>query len=117
MTDQVVGKIGNPEIAKQASKGGKARASKRLTLEKVQGALGALATPEDAQRHLKQIVDWCGAGLIRPGLAGAMVRGVEQWVKAFDVGVSRDRVRQLERRVAELTKQIEAAARAQGAKL
>lgn len=80
----------------------------KLTLEDVTAVLGALDTPEDAKRWLRQLTLWTSAGKIAGVPAGACVRAVAEWQKVYDAALDRDRIKQLEATVrdleAELTK-------------
>ena len=50
---------GNPDIARHASEGGRAKARRtRLTLERVESELGSLESVEDAMRRLDRHVSF-----------------------------------------------------------
>jgi hypothetical protein len=97
---------GNPGIRHYASAGGKAKAARRLTPERVEAALGQLATPEDAKRQLRQLVLWGASGLLAGTVLNGSVRGLEVWLKAHAEQVDVERVKQLEQRVRELDAEL-----------
>ena len=75
---------GNPDIARHAVDGGKAKARNRLTLDRVEAAFGPLEAIADAQRRLERLGVWAAAGLLTGSVAGAAVRSVEVWLKAHE---------------------------------
>jgi HAMP domain-containing protein len=86
---------GNPDIARHAVDGGKAKARNRLTLDKVEAAFGSLKTVEDAQRRLERLGTWAAAGMMAGSVAGAAVRSVEVWLKAQESKLTREVVEDL----------------------
>jgi hypothetical protein len=97
---------GNPDIARHAVDGGKAKARARLTLDKVEAAFGPLDTLEDAQRRLERLCVWAAAGLLTGSVAGAAVRSVEVWLKAHESRLTREVVETLRTEVARLKGQL-----------
>lgn len=83
---------------------GKAR--KRLTLADVEDALGPLETEQDAKRRLGLLGVWLTAGLVSGSQGGAAVRSVEVWLKAHAEQVDRDRLREAEKKVRELEREL-----------
>jgi len=75
---------------------------RRLTLEDVERDLPPLDSPEHVRAGLQLIQRWAAAGMLPGAVAGAMVRGAEVWLKLHEHELDRDRVRGLERRIAEL---------------
>ncbi len=75
---------GNSNIAKQASKGGKAKAHRKLTLERVERELPPLTDLESAMLRLDRIGLWAAAGMLTGSVAGAVVRSVEVWIRGHE---------------------------------
>ena len=97
---------GNPDIAKHAAEGGRAKARRRLTLAQVEAELGTLDTLEDAQHRLDKIGLWALAGLLAGSVAGSAVRSVEVWVKTHESRLTQEVVTDLRQRLDELEAQI-----------
>ena len=96
--------LGRPEgIARYSQEGARRSRLRRrkLVLEEVELALGALATVEDAQRWLRTIVVWGAAGLIPGTMANACASCVREWLKAHDMTRVAGRIRELERQIAQ----------------
>ena len=85
---------------------GAARRTKRLTLEQVETALGPLETEHDAKRRLERLGVWCAAGLVSGSQGGAAVRATEQWLKAHSEELDRERLREAEKRVKLLEREL-----------
>ena len=71
---------GNREIAKHSREGGRAKARRRLALERVENELGPLTTVEDAMRRLDRLGLWIAAGMLTGSAGSAAVRSVEVWL-------------------------------------
>ena len=83
----------NPHMGRHASAGGKAKARRQLTLERVEEEFGRLETPQDAKRRLALLSTWTAAGMLPSSVAGSAVRAVEVWVKAFEADIATARGR------------------------
>jgi hypothetical protein len=100
----------NPHIGAHAASGGRAKASKHLTVEKVQAAFGGpLQTPEDAKRRLELIGEWTCGGLLPGSVAGSACRSVEVWLKCYESEIDRERLKTAEARIGELEAEVAAA--------
>ena len=78
-----VGMTFDSERAKEAgSRGGKAKAANRLTLERVTTELGSLESVDDAMRRLDRLNVWIAAGLLSGSAGSAAVPSIEVWIKA-----------------------------------
>ncbi len=84
-------------------KGGRPR---KLRVNDVEEALGALDTLEDAGRWLRQIGIWAAAGKLSGAVANACVRSVEVWLKTHESKLTRQVVDDLKGRLAELEGQL-----------
>jgi len=84
-----------------------AQVRRRLTLEDVEDTLGALDTPADAKRQLRQLVLWGASGLLAGTVLNGSVRGLEVWLKAHAEEVDLERMKQLEQRVRELEAELQ----------
>ena len=82
-----------------------------LTLEDVTQELGALDTPGDAKRWLRQIVLWGTSGLIPGTMAQAGASCVREWLKAHAEEFDAARVKALEHRIRELEGELRQAGR------
>ena len=96
----------NPEIAKYASAGGKAKAALRLSLERVEAELPPLTDLESAMRRLDIVARWALAGLVPGAIASAAVRSCEVWIRGHDAKLTREVVDQLRGRLEELEGQL-----------
>ncbi len=96
----------NPEIAIHASAGGKAKARRHLTLERVEGELGPLDALEDVNRWLHRIGLWGAAGLLPGVVLGGLVRTCEIKLRVLEHEVTREVVEQLRSRLEELESQV-----------
>src|SRR2546427_791164 len=73
----------NPDIAKHASVGGRAKAALRLRAEDVV-ALGPLKEPGDAKRWLAAAFEWAATGKVPGSRALAMVGAIREWGKLHE---------------------------------
>lgn len=97
----------DPERAREAGRrGGKAKAARRLTLDRVERELPPMDSPEQVRAGLQIVQRWAAAGLLPGVVAGACVRAAEAWLKVHEHELDRDRVRGLERRIAELEAEL-----------
>ena len=85
----------NPQIASQASKGGRAAARRRLTLERVESELGALETVSDAMRRLDRLNLWISAGMLSGSQGSAAVRSIEVWLRGHESRMTEQVVEEL----------------------
>lgn len=100
------------ERAREAGrKGGRARARKRLTLDRVEEEFGPLDTPDDAKRRLDVLGRWIASGLLAGAPGGAAVRSVEVWLRGYEAELDRDRLKAAEKRIAELESELARARR------
>jgi hypothetical protein len=88
------------------SKGGKAKARRKLTLERVEVELPPMESPEAIVRRLEIISAWATAGMISGTVAHACVRSCEVGLKAFEARLSREIVEKLRARLKELEGQM-----------
>jgi hypothetical protein len=79
-----------------------AEVRRKLTLTDIEQQVGDLRTVEDAMRWLKLAFLWSAAEKIAGSRALAMVGAIREWQKCYDSALARDRVKALERRIAEL---------------
>jgi hypothetical protein len=99
----------DPVLAKAAArKGGLAKASRKLTLPRVETELGALDTLEDVNRWLHRIGLWGAAGLLPGVVLGGLVRTCEIKLRALEAETTREVVDQLRARLEELEGQLRA---------
>lgn len=91
-------------IAAHAKLGGQrsAEARRKLTLPDIEEALGDLETVEDAQRWLRLAFVWSAAEKITGSRSLGMVGAIREWLKCYEAGLTRDRIRSLERELAHL---------------
>ncbi len=93
---------GNREIAKHARTGGRAKARRRLTLDRVETELGQLETPEDAMRRLDRLGLWITAGMLSGSAGSAAVRSVEVWLRGHESKLTERVVEELQADVSRL---------------
>ena len=101
----------NPHIGDHAAAGGRAKARRRLTLERVEAELGELAGLEDAQRWLRRLALWAAGGLLPGAVAGACNRSVEVWLRAYESRLTQEVVDDLRARLETLEAQVKERAR------
>lgn len=87
-------------------RGGKAKARRTLTLERVEADLPPMNSPEAIVRRLEIISAWASAGMISGSVAHACVRSCEVGLKAFEARLSREIVEKLRSRLKELEEQM-----------
>jgi hypothetical protein len=71
-------------------------------------AMPPLDSPENCKRRLEVIQDMTLRGLLAGSAAGAAVRSCEAWLKAYQTEIDRNRMRELERQIETLEKQLAA---------
>ena len=76
--------MANPEIFKYAGEGGRAKARRKLNLERVEQELPPLTDLESAMLRLDRIGLWAAAGMLTGSVAGAVVRSVEVWIRGHE---------------------------------
>jgi hypothetical protein len=89
-----------------AAKSHSNRARRRLTLDRVEAELPAMDSPEHVRAGLQRVQRWAAAGLLPGVVANSLVRAAEVWLKLHEHELDRDRVRGLERRIAELEAEL-----------
>ena len=94
--------MSNPDIAHQASKGGKAAARRRLTLERVERELPPLDSLENAMTRLDRVGLWAATGMLTGSVASAVVRSVEVWIRGHESQLTREIVETLRKDVSRL---------------
>ena len=94
--------MANPLIGKHASKGGRAAARRKLTLERVERELGPLDTVDDAMRRLDRLGLWITAGMLTGSAGSAAVRSVEVWLRGHESKMTQEVVEALKADVARL---------------
>jgi hypothetical protein len=104
----------NAEIAKQASKGGRAAARRRLTLERVEQELHPLDSLESAMLRLDRVGLWAAAGMLSGSVASAVVRSVEVWIRGHESRLTSEVIETLRSEVARLKAQLTGVARGDG---
>jgi hypothetical protein len=77
-----------------------------ITLEDATELLGALETPRDAQRWLRQIVLWGTSGMIPGSMAQAAASCVREWLKAHAEQVDAEQIKHLMARIRELEDEL-----------
>ena len=98
---------GNPDIARHASEGGRAKAKRaRLTLERVERELGALECVEDAMRRLDRLGLWIAAGMLTGSAGSAAVRSIEVWLRGHESQLTERVVEELQKDVTRLKAQL-----------
>lgn len=97
---------GNPNLRDHAGEGGRAKARRRLTLERVEAELGELTGLEDAQRWLRRLALWAAGGLLAGSVAGACNRAVEVWLKCHESRLTTEVVDDLRARLEVLEAQL-----------
>ena len=87
--------------------GGEAKEA-RLAVERRRYAdtMPPLDSPENCKRRLELIQDMTLRGLLAGSVAGAAVRSCEAWLKAYQAEMDRNRMRDLERQIETLEKQL-----------
>ena len=96
----------NPNIAIQASKGGKAAARRKLSLERVERELPPLDSLEAAMVRLDRVGLWAAAGMLTGSVASAVVRSVEVWIRGHESKLTREVVEELKSEVNRLKTEL-----------
>ena len=96
----------NPDIGKHASEGGRARARRKLTLERVEQELGKLDDLDDCARWLQRLGYWAASGLVPGAVAHATVRAVEIRLKVIEAALTERVTTELRQRLDELEAQV-----------
>ena len=102
---------GNPEIAQEAQKGGRASARSRLTLTRVEAELGLLETVDDAMRRLDRLNVWIASGLLSGSQGSASVRAVEVGLRGHETRLTEKVVEELAGQVQRLKSELGGAVR------
>ncbi len=97
---------GNPSIASHASKGGQARARRKLNLERVEEELPPLTDLESAMLRLDKVGLWAAAGMLTGSVASAVVRSVEVWIRGHESKLAREVVEDLRAEVMRIKTEI-----------
>ena len=71
------------------------RVRRKLNTERAAEELGALETPADAERWLRQLVIWGAGGKVPGTVLNGAVRGVEVWIKLKEAEASFEVVEEL----------------------
>ena len=82
-----------------------------MTLDRVEAELPPLDCPDHAKGRLAKLCNWTAAGLLPGSVAAAAVRAVEVWLKANDSQLERERLREAEKRIADLEQELSRARR------
>ncbi len=77
---------------REGAKGGRAKARKKLTLERIERELPALTDYESAQQRLAIVSNWLAAGLMSGTQGHAFVRAHEAWLRAAESRLSAELV-------------------------
>ncbi len=85
----------NPQIASQASKGGRAAARRRLTLERVELELPPFDSVDSAMQRLDRLGLWITAGMLTGSAGSAAVRSVEVWLRGHESRLTEQVVEEL----------------------
>src|SRR5689334_3978565 len=83
-----------------------ASSRKKVTLEDAESLLGALDTPQDAKRWLRQAFLWAAAEKVSGAAGTAMVGAVREWLKAHAEEVDAEQIKRLEQRIKELEAEL-----------
>ena len=96
----------NPDIRHHASKGGRAAARRRLTLDRVERELGHLESVEDAMRRLDRLNLWISAGMLSGSQGNAAVRSIEVWLRGHESRLTERVVEELQGHVKRLKAEL-----------
>ncbi len=88
--------------AELGRRGALARWGRRLTPDEVAAVLSGLDSPERIRAAVEEILKWTACGALTAGAASAAVRGCEIALRVLDHTLDRQRIKSLERRIAEL---------------
>ena len=102
-------------MATLQEQGGRALQDQRLAALREQWVkLPPMATEQDAQARLQMISDLLLTGLLSGSQGSAAVRACEVWLKAEDSTRSRERVKELEKQLRQLERELAQARRRGG---
>lgn len=105
------GRFSGERARRAGAKGGKARAARRLTLERVRAQLPAMDSADSIRRGLETIRGWVCAGLVTGSAGGAAVRSCEVALKALDSAATFEAIEELRESVRKLQAERDAALR------
>jgi hypothetical protein len=77
----------------------RAKAKKKLDIDRVEAELPPLASLEDVKTRLDKITRWAAAGIMPANVASACVRACEVYLKAHDAAVTQAQMREAERTI------------------
>lgn len=97
---------GNREIAKYAPAGGRAKARRSLTLDRVEAELGPLETVQDAMRRLDRLNLWISAGMLSGSQGSAAVRSIEVWLRGHETRLTEKVVEELSAEVQHIKNEL-----------
>ncbi len=80
---------------REGAKGGRAKARRKLTLERVERELLSLESPNDAERWLQQLAVWGAANMLPGTVLSGCVRSVEIWLKVKEAEASFEVIEEL----------------------
>ncbi len=103
--------MANPEIFKHAGEGGRAKARRKLNLERVEQELPPLTDLESAMLRLDRIGLWAAAGMLTGSVAGAVVRSVEVWIRGHESQLTNEVVDDLKSEMKRLTAHLKSSQR------
>ncbi len=87
--------MANPDIRHHASKGGRAAARRRLTLDRVERELPLLDSVDSAMQRLDRLGLWITAGMLTGSAGSAAVRSVEVWLRGHESRLTEQVVEEL----------------------
>ncbi len=87
--------MANPDIRHHASKGGRAAARRRLTLDRVERELPPLDSVDSAMQRLDRLGLWITAGMLTGSAGSAAVRSVEVWLRGHESRLTEQVVEEL----------------------
>ena len=93
---------GDGERARELARRSSQVRRRRLVLEEVERELPLLTDLESAMHRLDVVARWSLAGMVAGTVLNGVVRSCEVWLKLHEFEIDRDRIKTLERRIAEL---------------